>query len=86
LQDRERAVIVGSRTFGKGTVQEPQHLTDGSALELTIAHYATPNGRSLDGAGLAPDIDIAAGSPPQVAVRRALEVLTGLVADSGGLP
>jgi carboxyl-terminal processing protease len=82
LQDRGRAVVVGSRTFGKGTVQEPRALPDGSALELTVAHYATPAGRSLDGVGLAPDIDIAPGSAPDVAVRRALDVLSGLVADS----
>ncbi|GAC1610568.1 MAG: S41 family peptidase [Mycobacteriales bacterium] len=84
LQDRGRAVLVGSRTFGKGTVQEPLVLSDGSALELTVAHYATPAGRSVDGVGLAPDIDIAPASAPDVAERRALEVLTGLVADSSG--
>ena len=85
LQDRGRAVVVGSRTFGKGTVQEPRALVDGSALELTVAHYATPSGRSVDGVGIAPDIDIAPGSAPDVAVRRAMEVLTGLVADSAGV-
>ena len=84
LQDRGRAVLVGSRTFGKGTVQEPRTLSDGSALELTVAHYATPAGRSVDGVGLPPDIEVDPGSAPDVAVRRALEVLTGLVADSAG--
>lgn len=82
LQDRGRAVLVGSRTFGKGTVQEPRTLADGSALELTVAAYATPSGRSVDGVGLAPDIEIPAGSAADVAVRRAWEVLSGLVADS----
>jgi len=81
LQDRGRAVLVGSRTFGKGTVQEPRRLADGSALELTVAHYATPSGRSVDGVGLVPDIDVATGSAPDVAVRRALQVLIGLSAD-----
>ena len=81
LQDRGRAVLVGSRTFGKGTVQEPRRLSDGSALELTVADYATPSGRSVDGVGLVPDIDVATGSAPDVAVRRAVQVLTGLVAD-----
>jgi carboxyl-terminal processing protease len=81
LQDRGRAVLVGSRTFGKGTVQEPRTLADGSALELTVARYRTPSGRSLDGAGLEPDIEVSAGLPAAVAERRALEVLTGLVAD-----
>ena len=54
LQDRHRGVIVGSRTFGKGSVQEPITLSDGSAIELTVARYFTPGGRSLDGHGLTP--------------------------------
>ncbi|MCW2667223.1 MAG: C-terminal processing peptidase-3 [Frankiales bacterium] len=84
LQDRGRAVLVGSRTFGKGSVQEPRDLPDGSALELTVARYTTPSGRSLEGVGLAPDIEVAAGSPPDVAVRRGVEVLTGLLANGTG--
>ena len=84
LQDRGRAVLVGSRTFGKGTVQEPRALPDGSALELTVARYRTPSGRDLEGDGLEPDIEVAAGLPSSVAERRAVEVLTGLVADTGG--
>jgi carboxyl-terminal processing protease len=84
LQDRGRAVLVGSRTFGKGTVQEPRTLADGSALELTVARYRTPSGRSLEGAGLVPDIEVAAGLADAIAERRAVDVLTGLVADSGG--
>ena len=83
LQDRGRAVIVGSRTFGKGSVQEPRMLSDGSALELTVARYTTPTGRSLEGVGLEPDIDVAPGSDPAVAETRAVEVLTGLLADAG---
>jgi carboxyl-terminal processing protease len=63
-------------------VQEPRTLSDGSALELTVARYTTPAGRSPEGTGLVPDIDVAPGSRPDVAVRRALDVLTGLVADS----
>ena len=82
LQDRGRAVIVGSRTFGKGSVQEPRTLSDGSALELTVARYTTPTGRSLEGVGLEPDITVAPGSDPAVAQTRAVEVLTGLSADA----
>ena len=84
LQDRGRAVLVGSRTFGKGTVQEPRTLADGSALALTVARYRTPAGRSLEGSGLEPDILVAPGLSRAVAERRASDVLTGLVADSGG--
>ena len=80
LQDRERAVLVGTRTFGKGSVQEPRSLSDGSSLALTVAQYTTPSGRSPEGVGILPDLEVAAGSPPEVAVRRGIEALTGLVA------
>jgi carboxyl-terminal processing protease len=80
LSDRERAVIVGSRTFGKGSVQEPVRLGDGSALELTVGRYRTPGGRNLDGVGIDPDVAISSDRPPQVAEQRALAVLHGLLA------
>ena len=83
LQDRGRAVVVGTRTFGKGSVQQPVRLSDGSVAEMTVAHYRTPSGRSLDGVGLEPDIEVAPGSSPAVAERRAIEVLSGLLADAG---
>jgi carboxyl-terminal processing protease len=84
LQDRNRAVVVGSRTYGKGTVQEPTRLSDGSALELTVGRYLTPSGRSLEGVGVEPDVLVAASDPADVAERRAIDVLTGLVAALGG--
>nr|MCU0266608.1 S41 family peptidase [Actinomycetes bacterium] len=83
LQDRNRAVVVGSRTFGKGSVQEPQELSDGSALELTVGRYLTPSGRALDGVGIEPDVAVDPDERPQVAERRALEVLSGLLAAIG---
>jgi carboxyl-terminal processing protease len=83
LQDDKRAVIVGSRTFGKGTVQQPMPLPDGSAIELTIAQYRTPSGRSLDGVGLDPDIDVPVSAGDKAAESRATEVLSGLLADAG---
>ena len=83
LQDRGRAVVVGAQTFGKGSVQEPIRLSDGSAIELTIARYLTPNGRSLDGVGITPDIILPGGADEAIAVRRAVDVLQGLVADVG---
>jgi carboxyl-terminal processing protease len=84
LQERGRAVVVGSRTFGKGSVQEPHRLSDGSALQLTVARWSTPQGRSLEGGGLLPDLEVAAGSDPEAAVRRGVDVLTGLLASAGG--
>jgi carboxyl-terminal processing protease len=83
LQDDQRAVVVGSRTFGKGTVQQPMPLPDGSAIELTIANYRTPSGRSLDGIGLEPDIEVPAAAGDKAAESRAIEVLSGLLADAG---
>jgi carboxyl-terminal processing protease len=85
LQDRNRAVIVGSRTYGKGSVQEPRSLSDGSAIELTVGRYLTPAGRSLDGVGIEPDVEVAARAGAATAEQRALEVLRGLVAASGGV-
>jgi hypothetical protein len=81
LQDRGRAVIVGSRTFGKGSVQEPHTLSDGSSLALTVARYTLPSGRSVEGVGIEPDIDVIR---PSAMIGRALEVLIGLRADTSG--
>jgi len=78
LQDRNRAVVVGSRTFGKGSVQEPIELPDGSAIEFTIGRYLTPNGRVIDGEGVEPDVLVDVASAPEIAEQRALEVLRGL--------
>ncbi|NHC12913.1 S41 family peptidase [Motilibacter deserti] len=78
LQDRGRAVVVGARTFGKGSVQEGAELPDGSALELTVGHYRTPSGRDIDGTGVTPDIAVSPRQAPDVAERRAVEVLRGL--------
>jgi carboxyl-terminal processing protease len=58
LQDNRRAIIVGTQTFGKGSVQTVIPLEDGSALKLTTAKYYTPNGRSIQAEGVAPDIVI----------------------------
>jgi len=76
LQDRGRAVVVGSRTFGKGSVQMPSKLPDGVVAELTVGHYRTPSGHTVDGRGITPDLDVTAQG--QAAVERAETVLSGL--------
>ena len=58
LQDHRRAVIMGERTFGKGSVQTVLPLTDGTAVKLTTARYFTPNGRSIQAFGIDPDIPL----------------------------
>ena len=72
LQDHERAAIMGTQTFGKGSVQTVIELDDGSALKLTIARYYTPSGRSIQEHGITPDIDGRAGEDggPEAAARR----------------
>ncbi|MCX5500816.1 S41 family peptidase [Streptomyces sp. NBC_00053] len=73
LQDRGRAVTVGSRTFGKGSVQMPSKLPGGSVAELTVGHYRTPAGRSVDERGITPDLTV-----DSKAEQRAETVLSGL--------
>lgn len=58
LQDNKRAVIMGTRSFGKGSVQSVVKLGDGSGLKLTVARYYTPSGRSIQAEGISPDIEI----------------------------
>lgn len=58
LQDNGRAVVVGTKTFGKGLVQSVRGLGDGSGLAVTIAKYLTPNGTDINHEGIHPDIEI----------------------------
>jgi carboxyl-terminal processing protease len=78
LQDRNRAVIIGEKSYGKGTVQEIIDLVDGSKLEITIGKYRTPNGRVIDQVGISPDLLI----PDKEGISKALLVLSGLSAIS----
>lgn len=56
MQDHGRAIIMGTRTFGKGSVQTIQELNNGGAVKLTTARYYTPKGRSIQAEGIEPDI------------------------------
>ena len=56
LQDHDRAVVVGHRTFGKGSVQTVMPLSDGRAIKLTTSRYYTPAGLSIHGKGITPDV------------------------------
>jgi len=56
LQDHRRAIIMGSKSFGKGSVQTIQELRSGGAVKITTARYFTPNGRSIQGEGITPDV------------------------------
>ena len=74
LHDQERAVLIGEKTYGKGSVQEVHELADGSSLHVTVARWLTPNRVQIDRTGLEPDIVIGiseddrnAGRDPQLA-------------------
>ena len=73
VQDSGRGVLIGEKTFGKGSVQVPRELSDGSQLSVTTARWFTPNDRQINGEGLEPDIkvertdkDIEADKDPQL--------------------
>jgi carboxyl-terminal processing protease len=75
LQDWERAIILGTPTFGKGSVQTVIPLDDGSGLRLTTAKYYTPKGRSIQNTGITPDIEVVAAtiSQPESAPHKAVK-------------
>jgi carboxyl-terminal processing protease len=80
LQDQDRALLVGELTFGKGSVQQPFNLSDGSELRVTIARWFTPDDRAIHGDGLEPDVvvlwpedGVEPGEDPQL--DRAVELL-----------
>ena len=58
LQDQERAIVIGTNTFGKGSVQTVVPITETRAVKLTTARYFTPNGRSIQAEGIIPDINV----------------------------
>lgn len=83
LQDYGKARLVGTKTFGKGSVQDYQLLSDGSAVKITIAEWLTPKERTINKTGLTPDVtvertpeDYEAKRDPQL--DRAVELLTGV--------
>lgn len=65
MQDLKRATIIGTQSFGKGSVQTIIPLSDGSGLRLTTAKYFTPKGREINGKGITPDIVVEEPQPPE---------------------
>lgn len=101
LQDNNRAVLVGSKTFGKGLVQSVRGLPDGSGLAVTIAKYLTPKGRDINKHGIDPDIEVKLtdaqrkalsgdrdriGTPADPQYAKALEVLNQQIAKTQQAP
>lgn len=84
IQAYQRGQIVGATTFGKGSVQLPQTLSDGSILRVTIARWYTPDDRSIDGSGLEPDVTVEVTDADRESQRdpqleKAIELLGGEV-------
>jgi carboxyl-terminal processing protease len=78
LQSHKRATVVGAKTFGKGTVQVVLPLENGAAMKLTTAYYFTPDGRRIQGSGVAPDIAVdAAGTGAPVAATACMQQAAG---------
>jgi carboxyl-terminal processing protease len=75
LQDSKRATIVGSKTFGKGSVQTIIQLDDGSGLKLTTAKFYAPSGRSISDVGVTPDIIVEENEQADLQIKRAVEIL-----------
>lgn len=74
LQDHGRALVLGTTSFGKGSVQTVEQLRDGSGLKLTIARYYTPNGHAIQARGIIPDIVVTERYVPEVDEEKSLHM------------
>ena len=86
LKDNGRAVLVGRRTYGKGSVQTVIPLGDGRALKITTSHYSTPSGAMIDQRGIDPDLLVEGPDEPPADPRRDPEVRQALQALKTGTP
>ena len=82
LRDYKKATVVGEQTFGKGSVQTLKEFEDGSSVKITVAKWLTPNGDSINDAGIKPEIEVKMedkdydeGKDPQM--DKAIEILKG---------
>lgn len=101
LQDNDRAILVGTQTFGKGLVQSVRGLGDGSGIAITVAKYLTPDGRDINQEGISPNIVIELSEEERETLSmnqdqigtlsdpqyvEALDALVGIIAQDGALP
>ena len=84
VHDHEIATLVGTKTFGKGIVQQTFPFTDGSAIKMTIAKYYTPNGVCIHGEGISPDVEVELpeDATEDVQLNRAIEVAKEKISDT----
>jgi carboxyl-terminal processing protease len=89
LQDHRRAIVLGTKSFGKGSVQTVMPIPGNGAIRLTTARYYTPSGRSIQGTGIAPDIEVLASREDQAAtasLREREADLRRALRNEGGVP
>src|SRR5690606_17047364 len=82
LQEHDRATVVGTRSFGKGTVNHAVELSNGGAVYVSIARWLTPDGNQIEGRGVTPDVPVSLTledieAQRDIAVFRAINVLRG---------
>jgi carboxyl-terminal processing protease len=77
LKDFNRAKLVGEKSFGKGTVQQPENFSDGSGLHVTIAKWLLPSGKNIHKEGIMPDVEVKSGDDPKIDLQlnKAIETL-----------
>lgn len=78
MKDRGRGILVGTRTYGKGSIQTVVPLSDGSALKLTTSYYKTPSGRSIGEGGIEPDVGVSAKNQQ---LAEAQQILSEMIAE-----
>ncbi len=89
LQDHRRAIVLGTKSFGKGSVQTVMPIPGNGAIRLTTARYYTPSGRSIQGTGIAPDIEVLSAREDQAAapsLREREADLRRALRNEGGVP
>jgi carboxyl-terminal processing protease len=79
LRDNNRAVLIGEKTFGKGTVQELHKLSDDSQLRVTVAQWLTPSGQAVQGEGLVPDLEVTPADGADAPLDAAVQYLSSNV-------
>jgi carboxyl-terminal processing protease len=91
IQDHERGPLIGERTYGKGSMQNIRELSDHSSIHVTIAHWLTPDRHEIQGAGLAPDLEVASSQAAvdhveDLQLEAALQYLAGRTVQKGRPP
>jgi len=79
IRDNKRGQLVGENTYGKGSVQEVEEFSDGSALKITVAHWFTPSGTSISEGGLKPDIVVKSSKEGDAQLDKAISELKKLI-------